>query len=78
MKEVNKISDNIYTLGTHNGYAKVHFTSMESAVSNAIKLVNIIYNKNYNIKRPYNLRDLLIIIIIFLIVIVIVNLYIFK
>ena len=69
---------NIYTLGTHNGYAKVHFTSMESAVSNAIKLVNIIYNKNYNIKRPYNLRDLLIIIIIFLIVIVIVNLYIFK
>jgi hypothetical protein len=69
---------NIYTLGTHNGYAKVHFTSMESAVSNAIKLVNIIYNKNYNIKRPYNIRDLLIIIIIFLIIIAIVNLYIFK
>lgn len=69
---------NIYTLGTHNGNAKVHFTSMESAVTNAIKLANIIYNKNYKITRPYNIRDLLIIIILMIIFIIIVNLYIFK
>jgi len=74
----NKITDNIYTLGTHNGNAKYHFTSMETAVSNAISLVNQLYNKNYSIKRPYTIRDLIIIILIFIIILLIINLFIFN
>ncbi len=66
-----KISDNIYILGTHNGNAKIHFTSLESAVTNAISLVNTIYKTDYNIKRPFTIKDLIIIIIIFIIIIII-------
>jgi hypothetical protein len=61
---------NIYTLGTHNGTAKVHFTCLESAVTNALNLINIIYNKNYKIKTPYNLKQLILIIIVLLIVLI--------
>ena len=68
-------NNNIYTLGTHNGDAKVHFTSMESAVTNAIKMVNVIYNTNYKIKRPYNVRDFLIIVISCIIAILIIKNY---
>jgi protoporphyrinogen oxidase len=67
----NKISDNIYILGTHTGNSKVHFTSMESAITNAIELVNKIYNTNYTIKRPYTIKDVIIIFIILLIIIII-------
>ena len=55
------LSDNIYILGTHTGNSKVHFTSMESAITNAIELVNKIYNTNYTIKRPYTIKDVIII-----------------
>lgn len=67
----NKIGDNIYILGTHNGNSKIHFTSFESAVSNAIYLVNNIFKTEYQIKRPYNLKDLLIILLIILVLIII-------
>lgn len=67
----NKLSENIYILGTHNGHAKVHFTSFESAVSNAIHLINNIYKTDYEIKRPYTIKDIIIIIIIILILIII-------
>jgi len=63
---------NIYTLGTHNGKHKNSFTSLESAVSNSIKLANLIYNKNYKIKRCFDLRDLIIIILAVIIVIIII------
>jgi protoporphyrinogen oxidase len=72
----NKISDNIYTLGTHNGNARVHFTSMESAITNAIVLSNELYNTGYHIKRPFNIRDILVVIIIMIIIIILINLYI--
>lgn len=55
---------NIYTLGTHNGKGVVHFTSLESAVTNAIELSNLIYNTNYNVKKPYNMKELIIIIFV--------------
>lgn len=66
----NKISDNIYILGTHTGNSKVHFTSMESAITNAIELINKIYNTDYNIKRPFTIKDVIIIFIITLIIII--------
>jgi len=31
---------NLYNVGTHNGYSKYYFTSMESAVTNALELLN--------------------------------------
>ena len=68
----NKISDNIYIIGTHTGNAKIHYTTLESAVTNAIHLVNIIYNTNYQIKRPFTVKDLMIIIIILIIIIIII------
>ena len=66
-----KLSDNIYILGTHNGNAKVHFTSFESAVSNAIALINKIYNKDYPIKKAFTIKDLIMLIIVFIIIIII-------
>ena len=74
----NKITDNIYTLGTHNGNAKYHFTSMETAVSNAIYLINQLYNKKHHIKRPYTIKDIIIIFILFIILLLIINLFIFN
>jgi hypothetical protein len=74
----NKITDNIYTLGTHNGNAKYHFTSMETAVSNSIYLVNQLYNKNYSIKRPYTIKYVIIIFLLFMIFLLIINLFIFN
>lgn len=54
---------NIYCLGTHNGKQKNSFTSLESAISNSIKLANIIFNKKDKIKRCFDIRDLIIVII---------------
>ena len=54
---------NLYNLGTHNGKHKNSFTSLESAVSNSLKLSNIIYDKKTRIKRCFDLRDLSIVII---------------
>jgi protoporphyrinogen oxidase len=68
----NRISDNIYILGTHSGNSKIHYTSLESAVTNAIHLVNVIYKTDYNIKRPFTVKDLIIIIIILIILIIII------
>ena len=74
----NKISDNIYTLGTHNGNVKYHFTSIETAVANAIFLVNQLYNKNHHIKRPITIKDVIIIILLFIVLLLIINLFIFN
>jgi len=66
---------NIYTLGTHNGKHKNSFTSVESAISNSIKLVNIIYNKKYRINRCFDLRDLIIVILSIIILLLIIRYY---
>lgn len=55
--------NNLYNLGTHNGKHKNSFTSLESAISNSIKLSNIIFDKKTRIKRSLDLRDIIIIII---------------
>lgn len=69
-----KIDENLYTLGSHNGKARVHFTSMENAVSNAIYLYNQLYDKKIEIKRPFLIVDLLRILVIFLIMILLLKL----
>jgi len=60
---------NLYNLGTHNGKHKNSFTSLESAISNSIKLSNIIFKKNEKIRRCFDLRDFIIILISFIIII---------
>ena len=69
-----KIDENIFTLGSHNGKAMVHFTSMESAVSNAISLYNELYDKKIEIKRPFLIVDLLFISLILLIFLIMLKL----
>jgi len=64
---------NIYSLGTHNGKQKNSFTSLESAISNSIKLSNIIFNKNDKIKRCFDLRDLTIVIISIILLLLIIR-----
>jgi len=63
-----KINENLYTVGSHNGKAKVHFTSMENAVSNAIYLYNELYDKKIDIKRPFSILDLIYLFIILIII----------
>jgi len=67
------IYNNLYNLGTHNGKHKNSFTSLESAISNAIKLNNIIFNKKNKIKRCFDLRDLLIVILAIIIVLLLIR-----
>ena len=60
---------NLYNLGTHNGKSLYHFTSLESAVSNAVVLAKqLSCNCDINITRSYTLVDImkLLVIIIFI------------
>jgi len=59
--------NNLYNLGTHNGKHKNSFTSLESAISNSLKLSNIIFQEKTKIKRCFDIRDLTIIILAFII-----------
>ncbi len=64
---------NIYSLGTHNGKQKNSFTSLESAISNSIKLSNIIFDKKEKIKRCFDVRDLTIVIISIILLLLIIR-----
>ena len=64
---------NLYCLGTHNGKHKNSFTSLESAISNSIKLSNIIFNKKDKIKRCFDLRDLIIVIMSIILLLLIIK-----
>jgi len=66
---------NLYNLGTHNGKHKNSFTSVESAISNSIKLNNIIFNKKNRIKRCFDFRDF---IIVFLAIIIVLLIIVYK
>jgi hypothetical protein len=59
-----------YNLGTHNGFSKYSFTSMESAVSNALKLSSILLNKKIKIKQALTIRKTVWIIIICVLILV--------
>jgi protoporphyrinogen oxidase len=64
---------NLYNLGTHNGKHKNSFTSVESAISNSIKLSNIICNKKTKIRRCFDIRDLTIVIISIIILLLLIK-----
>jgi len=73
LDSTSKYYKNIYNVGTHNGKHKNSFTSAESAISNSIKLANIIYNKKLRIKRCFDIRDLTIVILSVIILLLIIR-----
>jgi protoporphyrinogen oxidase len=69
------VIDNLYSLGTHNGKSFYKFTSMESAITNAIYLARILYpdlKKKYKILTFTTLRDVLYYILIIIIILLII------
>jgi len=74
--EISSAFPGLYTLGTHNGYSKYKFTSLESAVSNAIELHNRLHHGNGHgklpVSGPFELTALIKIIVVALFVLVIV------
>ena len=71
---------NLYNLGTHNGYQNYKFTSLESAVTNSIKLSHIL---NKKLKCKYPIQDIFtfvkfIRIIIIVLILLLILIYIFK
>lgn len=51
--------DNLYNVGTHNGKSSYAFTSMESAITNAIMLYNLLTKSNYSISSMWQLTDVI-------------------
>ncbi len=49
------ISKNLWYVGTQNGRSYYNFTSMESAVTNALFAVNEMESKNFPIEKPWEL-----------------------
>jgi len=66
--------DHLFTLGTHNGTHFYKFTSMESAVTNAINLSLILYpqlRSKYTVSSTFTLRDFFVYLLILSFVIVV-------
>jgi hypothetical protein len=64
--------NNLYNVGTHNGKHFYKFTSLESAVTNALFLSNLMYpelEKKYVIKKVYTVRDDVIFFVVFCIIV---------
>ncbi len=61
--------NNFYWVGTHNGNSTYSFTSMESAMQNAIYLLNKLGVTKIALKEPFTMRKILGIFITFIIVI---------
>jgi hypothetical protein len=61
----------MYNLGTHNGKSLYKFTSLESAVSNAVVLAKELYPNSQHgivVNRAYTLTDLLKVLVFILII----------
>ena len=67
------IYKNLYNLGTHNGKQKISYTTLESAVSNSLKLANIIYKQKRRVKRGFDLRDLTVLILSIIILLLLIR-----
>ena len=66
----NEYIDNMYNVGTHNGKSLYKFTSLESAVSNAVYLSKILYpelNNSIKIEQTITLTQVLFFIIVIVI-----------
>lgn len=65
------VYEDIYCVGTFNGHSPYSFTSMESAVSNAIYAVNVLENLNIPIRKSLTLALVIRIVAIVIIVLLI-------
>lgn len=66
-----KIS-NLFNLGTHNGHSIYKFTSMESAVTNAVVLSHLLYpelKNNFQIQYAFTIRSIILVFILLLCII---------
>jgi len=64
--------NNLYNVGTHNGKCKYKFTSMETAVTNAMNLSHVIEpktSKKYKIHNLFQMTELMLIIFIIILLI---------
>jgi len=69
---------NLYTCGTHNGFSKYSFTSIETAVSNAVKLLHILIPKTkkiYTIQNAPTITNILSLITAIIIISLIITIY---
>lgn len=74
-----KLIDNLYNLGTQNGNCIYKFTSIETAVANAIALNNELFPHNYeHTLRATYLNDILLYIVIFIILLIFLIILYFK
>jgi hypothetical protein len=63
---------NIYNVGTHNGYAHISYTTIESAVSNALVLSGFMFPQlrwKYSLRRSLRLSDIIVLALIFIVII---------
>lgn len=61
--------NNVYSVGTHNGNSSYSFTSMESAVTNALHLTNQLEpNHSVTLRSPWTLKPMLVFVIILVLV----------
>lgn len=69
-----KTISNLYNLGTHNGQSAYKFTSIEAAVSNALKLSYELYPELrhiYQFKSGYTIRGIILLILLVVLVLII-------
>ena len=66
----NKNIPNFYYVGTQNGNSYYRFTSMESAVTNAMFAVSNMENLNINIKKPLTISKVIIIFFLSILIII--------
>lgn len=69
-----KTITNLYNLGTHNGQSAYKFTSMEAAVSNALKLSYDLYPELkhiYHFKSGYTVRCMILFILLIVLVVIV-------
>lgn len=63
--------ENLYNVGTQNGKSDYVFTSMESAITNAIILFNLLTNSHIPVTRGWYLTDIIHIFYLFIIALVV-------
>ena len=66
---------NLYNVGTHNGKSYIDYTTMESAVSNAMVLSYHLYpqlRQRYYLRKTFRLRDIIYLIMISILIIIII------
>jgi len=72
-----KIYNNLYNCGCHNGKSKYYYTSIESAVSNALALANVLEAVNKPLKETAQLATYVNILIV-IIVLILIGRYYYK